>query len=241
MLKLTHPAVQEAKQRYEQIRKGPKPKLKFEELYYKYTNPHLSFRAIAKELESNPSHIIQLFQTFFRPIIPPHVRSSKINMSPEDRRKREQRIQGLEEQDQVSPAALLLTAAKQRNFACKRIITPTYELMKWSVIINGHRCFTLHSTNPRQADTLHLRRYFRFTICKNTVMQAKFVILVTKSANRRDYYILKKDELINFSGSKKVFYIPDVTTPRLKNFQPSADQQLFEEAHNNWDLLRTAV
>ncbi len=231
-------AIIRAKRFYERKRKGPKPKFEFETLYQKFCNPNLSFKKIARQLGCSHSHVSYLFN-FFREIVPEQLRNPQKRAEREWIENQKAHIDGLIKLDTDSAAAVFTALARQKKIRAQRIYS-YWSVLKRYVKVKNQLCYVARNRNPRRARSEFFRRYFMFPLHKEVVGSAKFIVLIAESQFRQDTYIFKAEDLMNFQGMSKQLYIPDITTPPLKDVKPSQDQLLIEPARNNWDLFRTA-
>ncbi len=225
---------------YERPRKGPKPKFPFEPLYEMFCDPKLTIKDIARKIHSSHSHVFFLLNNFFCDIIPAQLRDPQLRKEQVDYQRKLKTIRDLEMKDDKSAAAILTAELRYRQIPCERIYTSD-GLMKKYVKVNGQVCYVGHNKRPRRARSEHFRRYFVFPTHKETIDDAKFVVLIAESEQRKDFYIFPVEKLIDFHGLSKTIYIPDITTPPLKRVQLNADQVMFNEAHDNWEILKTAA
>lgn len=238
MLSIDHPRVQAAKYKFEHPKRGRKNSFNFDELFQKFSDRDLSFRQIARDLETSPQVIHQLFEAHFSKLMPLSMRSSKKRREARKKQETSKRIKELKQLRDDSPAKIITRIAKIKRFSCDRILAKK-ELLKRYVKIGDKLGYALVSRSSRKYHQQTIRRYHHFPISKSAIQNVEYVFLITKSFEREDVYIFHVSELLEFTKPIKHYYIPDVTTP-LKSRPRKTPLLLDFNAHLNvWEKVQT--
>lgn len=237
---LKNPSVQAVKRRYETYWvTNRKIALSFNQLFQRYSNPCISFVAIAKESESiNPENKVSReairtnYQTWFAQFFPRNHRQFRGRGKVCTLHRHELSKNAFSGN---SPAATLARRAKLAGLKPEGILQKSgNKPFKALLYINGRLCSVHVCQHSSKIEDRGERKYYRPRIRPISRRGIAFICCLTVTSSGIDVYIVPKSKL-TARGKEKVHYIPDPETPSLR---PKLKGRINWETHrNNWAVL----